>query len=86
MNECRNEYAEFAGIKTKTIMVQGQRGDSKKAKLFITLKRSKDFYKNMENFENIRKENENLKQKQAEEKKEEEAKEKKDEVKEEKKE
>ena len=34
------------------------RGDSKKAKLFITLKRSPDFFENMKKFNEIREENE----------------------------
>jgi len=34
------------------------RGDSKKAKLFITLERSKDFFENMKKFNEIREENE----------------------------
>ena len=36
-NLVRNDYATFKEIKTKTISVQGNKGDSKKAKLFITL-------------------------------------------------
>ena len=57
---CRNNYASFAEIKTKTITVQASnnRGDSKKAKLFITLKRSPDFFENMKKFNDIREENE----------------------------
>lgn len=56
----RNNYATFAEIKTKTITVQASnnRGDSKKAKLFITLKRSPDFFENMKKFNEIREENE----------------------------
>ena len=56
----RNNYASFAEIKTKTITVQASnnRGDSKKAKLFITLKRSPDFFENMKKFNDIREENE----------------------------
>ena len=46
----RNQYATFQEIKTKTITVQGNKGDSKKAKLFITLKRGQDFFANMEKF------------------------------------
>jgi hypothetical protein len=57
----RNQYATFLEIKTKTISVQGNKGDSKKAKLFITLKRSKDFFENMEKFNKVREENEALK-------------------------
>lgn len=34
------------------------RGDSKKAKLFITLKRSPEFFENMKKFNEIREENE----------------------------
>ena len=62
-NLVRNNYAEFLKIETKTINVQGNKGDSKKAKLFITLKRSADFFTNMENFNKIREENEALKKK-----------------------
>lgn len=35
-----------------------KRGDSKKAKLFITLKRSPNFFENMKKFNEIREENE----------------------------
>ena len=56
----RNNYATFQEIKTKTITVQGNNGDSKKAKLFITLKRSPDFKENMAKFNKIREENEAL--------------------------
>ncbi len=58
---CRNQYATFLEIKTKTISVQGNKGDSKKAKLFITLKRGEDFFANMEKFNKVREENEALK-------------------------
>ena len=54
----RNQYATFESIKTKTITVQGNKGDSKKAKLLITLKRSSDFAVNMEKFNKVREENE----------------------------
>lgn len=59
-NLVRNNYATFAEIKTKTITVQASnnRGDSKKAKLFITLKRSPEFFENMKKFNEIREENE----------------------------
>ena len=40
--------------------MQGNRGDSKKAKLFITLKRSEDFFENMKKFNEIREENEKI--------------------------
>ena len=56
----RNNYAVFKEIRTRTITVQGSRGDSKKAKLFITLKRSDDFFENMKKFNDIREENEKL--------------------------
>ena len=59
----RNNYATFQEIKTKTITVQGNRGDSKKAKLFITLKRRPEFFENMEKFNKIREENEAQKKK-----------------------
>ena len=54
----RNNYATFLEIKTKTITVQGNKGDSKKAKLFITLKRSPEFFENMEKFNQVREQNE----------------------------
>ena len=54
----RNNYATFKEIKTKTITVQGSRGDSKKAKLFITLSRSENFFENMKKFNEIKDENE----------------------------
>jgi len=59
-NLVRNNYATFQEIRTKTITVQASnnRGDSKKAKLFITLKRSPDFFENMRKFNEIREENE----------------------------
>ena len=56
----RNNYAVFKEIRTRTITVQGSRGDSKKAKLFITLQRSEDFFENMKKFNDIREENEKL--------------------------
>ena len=58
MKDVRNNYATFQEIKTKTITVDGDRGDSKKAKLFITIKRSPDFFENMAKFNKIREENE----------------------------
>ena len=54
----RNQYASFKEIKTKTISVSGNKGDSKKAKLFITLDRSPEFFDNMKKFNEIREENE----------------------------
>lgn len=54
----RNNYATFNKIKTKTINVQGTRGESKKAKLFITLSRGPDFFENMKKFSEIKEENE----------------------------
>ncbi len=45
-------------MKTRTITVSGPRGDSKKAKLFITLKRHPQFQENMAKFNKIREENE----------------------------
>ena len=56
----RNNYAKFKEIRTRTITVQGSRGDSKKAKLFITLERSSDFFENMKKFNEIKEENERL--------------------------
>ena len=60
-NLVRNDYASFHKIETRTITVDGNKGDSKKAKLFITLKRSANFYENMEKFNKVREENEALK-------------------------
>jgi len=59
-NLVRNQYASFKEIRTETITVQtsNNRGDSKKAKLFITLKRSAEFFDNMKKFNEIREENE----------------------------
>ncbi len=65
-NLVRNNYATFKEIKTKTINVQGNKGESKKAKLFITLERSKEFFENMEKFNKIREENEAIKKKNEE--------------------
>ncbi len=56
-NLVRNKYATFKEIKTKTITVSGNRGDSKKAKLFITLERSPEFFDNMKKFNEIKEEN-----------------------------
>ena len=61
----RNQYATFKQIRTKTIAVKGSKGDSKKAKLFITLERSPNFFENMEKFNKIREENEKLAAKNA---------------------
>lgn len=71
-NLVRNNYATFQEIRTKTITVQAsnnQRGDSKKAKLFITLKRGPDFFENMKKFNEIREENEKTASKLQEEQK-----------------
>ena len=54
----RNNYATFSAIKTKTISVQGNKGEQKKAKLFITLTRGKDFFENMEKFNKVREDQE----------------------------
>merc|ERR1712037_289200 len=71
-NLVRDNYATFQEIRTKTITVQASnnRGDSKKAKLFITLKRSPDFFENMKKFNEIREENEKTANKLQEESKE----------------
>ena len=60
LNACRNNYATFKEIMTRTITVQGARGDSKKAKLFITLQRGPDFFENMKKFSEIKEENETI--------------------------
>ena len=65
----RNGYATFEKIETRTITVKGNRGESKKAKLFITLRKSKDFAANMDKFNKIREENEKLKTEREEAKK-----------------
>ena len=62
----RNKYATFKEIRTRTITVAGSRGDSKKAKLFITLQRGPDFTENMRRFSEIKLENEKLAAKNAE--------------------
>ena len=69
----RNGYAEYVSMETKTIEVEeyrrgrdnGRGGKSdqpsrlvKRAKLLITLKRSKDFFSNMKKFNEIKEENE----------------------------
>merc|ERR1712086_736233 len=59
-NLVRNNYATFKEIRTRTITVAGSRGDSKKAKLFITLQRGPDFYENMRKFSEIKLESEKL--------------------------
>ena len=64
-NLVRNNYATFKEIRTRTITVQGSKGDSKKAKLFITLQRSPEFFENMKKFNEIREENERLAAKNA---------------------
>ena len=69
----RNGYADYVSLVTKTIEVEESRrnqrrdkdGDDghnqprlvKRAKLLITLKRSKDFYENMKKFNEIKDEN-----------------------------
>eukprot|EP00347_Sterkiella_histriomuscorum_P009626 403340487 len=65
-NLVRNNYATFEKIETKTISVEGNRGESKKAKLFITLKKSPQFSENMAKFNKIREENEALAKKSEE--------------------
>ena len=64
----RNGYADYISLETKTIDVEETRtrrkGDNshparmvKRPKMLITLKRSKDFNKNMEKFKAIKEEN-----------------------------
>jgi hypothetical protein len=65
-NNFRNDYATFKKIETKTVSVSGNKGESKKAKLFITLKKSANFNENMAKFNKIREENEALAKKQEE--------------------
>merc|ERR1712100_527627 len=65
-NLVRNNYATFKEIRTRTITVAGSRGESKKAKLFITLQRGPDFYENMKKFSEIKLENEKLAEKNKE--------------------
>ena len=45
--------------------MSGTRGESKKAKLFITLQRGPDFFENMRKFSEIKEENERLAAKNA---------------------
>ena len=70
----RNGYADYVSMETKTIEVEESRGirngrgpstgaDAnvrlvKRAKLIITLKRSKDFHANMKKFDEIKEQNE----------------------------
>ena len=67
----RNGYADYVSLVTKTIEVEESRRNQrrekegeesqprlvKRAKLLITLKRSKDFYENMKKFNEIKDEN-----------------------------
>ena len=69
----RNGYADYVNLVTKTIEVEESRRNQKKdkdpdteynqprlvkrAKLLITLKRSKDFFENMKKFNEIKDEN-----------------------------
>ena len=53
----------FEEIKTKTITVPGERGEAKKAKLFITLKRHPRFFENIKKFNEIREQNNLLREK-----------------------
>jgi hypothetical protein len=64
-NLVRNQYCEFKSVVTKTIDVETGDSDrtAKRAKLFITLKKSKDFGKVMENFRKITEENKKLAEK-----------------------
>ena len=66
-NLVRNGYAEYDKLETKTIDVEQTRGGrggnegesrtSRKAKLLITLRKSKNFDENMRKFNEIREEN-----------------------------
>ena len=62
-NLVRNNYAEMEQINTKTISLESENGESKKAKLLITLRKHKDFEENMKKFEEIKKENLTFEQK-----------------------
>lgn len=57
---CRNDYAAFKRIETRTVSVSGNKGESKKAKLFITLTKSPNFEVNMAKFNKIKEENDAL--------------------------
>ena len=60
-NLVRNEYVVFESIQTKTIEIEGYNNrEAKKAKLFITLKRSPNFKQVMENSLKIKEENQIL--------------------------
>jgi hypothetical protein len=62
----RNDYATFGKIETRTVTVSGNRGESKKAKLFITLNKSPNFNENMAKFNKIKEENDVLAKRQEE--------------------
>ena len=57
-NLVRNNYATFQEISTETITVQSSNdsGDSKKAKICISLKRSPNFFENMEKLNKMQEE------------------------------
>ena len=73
-NLVRNGYAEYERLETKTIEVEQSRGGrgnqdeeprkSSKAKLLITLKKSKNFDENMRKFNEIRDENQKFMEKE----------------------
>ena len=63
-NLVRNEYAVFESIVTKTIEVEGyNKKVAKKAKLFITLKRSPNFKEVMANYYKVKEENQKMTEK-----------------------
>lgn len=69
----RNGYAEFVNLKTDYITLENKKRDgelNKKAKLFITLKKSANFDEKMEEFNQIKEKRQA--QKEEEQKKEEE--------------
>ena len=63
----RNGYADYSKLETKTIDIEQSRGQTdesgkmvSRAKLLVTLTKSKDFDANMAKFNSIREENEQM--------------------------
>ena len=61
-NLVRNEYAEFVSIQTQTTTLNDeqkkeQKGQKKKAKLIVQLKKGQHFWDNIEKFNKVREEN-----------------------------
>ena len=58
---CRNEYAVFNSINTRT---EEMENNSKKAKLLVTLKRHPNYFENYKRYEEIKKENDERNEKE----------------------